>query len=129
MERTNTATTGPQRAVLLADGVFCGLSGVIAMLAARPASDLLGLNGPAILVVFGASLLLYGAWLSWRAVRQRVEDRLVLSIALLNTTWVVGSVLVLVAGLPNCHWRGVGPWVFSPSSSRSSPGRSSTLSG
>ncbi len=100
MEGTNTSTTGLPRAVLLADGVFCSLSGVITMLAARPAFDLLGLNGPAILVVLGAGLLLYGGWLSWLAIGRPVEDRLVLAVALLNVAWIAGSALILVSGVP-----------------------------
>lgn len=100
MEGTNTATTGSPRVVLLADGVFCGLGGVLSLLAARPASSLLGLNEPAILVVLGTGLLLYGAWLSWRATRRPVEGGLVLAVALLNVAWVAGSVLILVSGVP-----------------------------
>jgi hypothetical protein len=70
------------------------------MLAARPAFDLLGLNGPAILVVLGAGLLLYGGWLSWLAIGRPVEDRLVLAVALLNVAWIAGSALILVSGVP-----------------------------
>jgi hypothetical protein len=99
MEGTNTVA-GLPCVVLLADGVFCGLAGVIAMLAARPASDLLGLDGSATLVVPGAGLLLYGAWLSWQAIRRPVEYRLVLAIALLNVAWIAGSGLILVSGVP-----------------------------
>jgi len=100
MEGTNTSTTGLPRAVLLADGVFCSLSGVITMLAARPTFDLFGLNGPAILVVLGAGLLLYGGWLSWRAIDRPVKDSLVLAVALLNVAWIAGSALILVSGVP-----------------------------
>ena len=99
MEGTDTVA-GLPRVVLLADAIFCGLSGVIAMLAARPASDLLGLNGPESLVVLGAGLLLYGAWLSWQAIRRPVEGRLVFAIALLNVAWIAGSGLILVSGVP-----------------------------
>ena len=98
--RTNMVTTGLPRVVLLADGLVCGLAGVVAVLAAHPAATLLGLKWPATLVVFGTCLLLCGAWFSWRATRRPVGARLVLAVALLNVAWVAGSALILVSGAP-----------------------------
>jgi len=55
---------------------------------------------PAILVVLGAGLLLYGGWLSWRDIDRPVKDSLVLAVALLNVAWIAGSALILVSGVP-----------------------------
>jgi len=100
MEQTRTSTIGLPRAVLVADGAFCALYGAAAEIGASPISDFVGMEGASLLIVGGAVLFLYGAWLAWEAARRPVGRWLVLVVALLNIAWVAGEVFILASGVP-----------------------------
>jgi len=95
------------RYALAVDGVISGLCGVVAILAARPLADLLGVPAPAVLVVVGAGLLVYAAGLILGARRPRVSPALSRAAVALNGAWVLGSVAVIEAGLLTA----IGNWI------------------
>lgn len=85
------------RRVLQANGIFSAIGGAIFTLAAGPIADFTGLPSPLALVI-GLGVLAYAAALFATAARSPIPRRLMLAAALLDTIWVVGSVLLLVSG-------------------------------
>src|SRR6184192_3412031 len=76
----------PERAlrnVLRADGLLCGASGLVLLVGAQPVATMLGVGAPASVAAIGSGLVLYGRALLWRARRERVEVRPVVTAAVL----------------------------------------------
>ena len=97
---TVARSTDTPRALVIADGLVCGASGLILLAGAGPIASFLGLDGDAGPRLLGALLLPYAARLVWRAGRRPLTSRVVLSVALANSAWVVASVAILLAGTP-----------------------------
>jgi hypothetical protein len=97
------------RRSLMANAVFSGFSGLVFVLAAGPIARSIGLDDPITLVVVGASLLLYGLGLAHNARRpvvNLIETRVAIA---LDGLWVVGSAVLVLAGLLNAtgNWGAV----------------------
>lgn len=106
-ETTATAVASHRRAtmprlLLQADGLVVGLAGVALLSRAGPLASVLGLGAAWPLGVLGAACIPYGAWLGWAATRlpdARLR-RLVGTIALANTAWVLASAALLSTHTP-----------------------------
>lgn len=96
----SSASTRFARAILRADGMVCGVSGVLLLAGALPISRFLGLGSAVSLVAIGALFLPHGIGLFLAANKTPIERRSLLMHALENTAWVVGSVALLVSGRP-----------------------------
>jgi len=89
------------RRSLLANATFSGLAGLFFMCAASPIAPSIGLNQPMMLIIVGGSLVLYALGLARNALRPAVnliETRVAIG---LDVLWVVGSAVVVLAGLLN----------------------------
>jgi hypothetical protein len=95
----NTARTSFLRRSLQLDGIGSGLSGVLLLAAASPISALMGLADPSIARLLGAFLMIYAAALLYNAARATVSRREAVAAVVLNAGWVLGSALVILAGL------------------------------
>lgn len=85
------------RRVLLADAVTCGATGLLMMLAAGQVERLLGLPEELSRYV-GLSLLPFGAFLVYLAMRENLFQPLVWAVIILNALWTVDSFLLLMTG-------------------------------
>lgn len=94
---THAAGSHLFRRILRGNAIFSGASGAILAVGASPIASLFGLSAPAVFVALGAGLLVYAAWLVQATARERVSRSFVLLIALLDTAWVLISVLGLLA--------------------------------
>lgn len=88
------------RAVLRADGVLVGVGGALLLAAARPLGPFLGVDSPLVPIALGAACLPYAAWLLRSANRRTIARGAVLTAALVNTAWVLGSAALLLGGTP-----------------------------
>src|SRR5262245_28275143 len=86
------------RRSLRLDGVATGLTGATLLVAAQPASALLGIPAPGIALAVGGLLLVFGAALLWHASRATLSRHEALLTVVLNVAWVAGSIVVLAAG-------------------------------
>jgi hypothetical protein len=77
--------------------VFSGVSGIALVLLAGPLASLFGLDAPIVFVVIGVGLLPYAAWLFQVTSREPIGRSAVLVAALLDTAWVLGSAVGLLA--------------------------------
>lgn len=94
----NTDRTSFLRRSLQLDGIASGLCGVLLLAAASPISALMGLADPSIARLLGAFLMIYAAALLYNAARATVSRREAVAAVVLNTGWVLGSALVILAG-------------------------------
>lgn len=85
------------RRVLQADGLVCGLAGLLLFAAASPLSDLLGLSVTFLRVV-GAILIPYAAVLLYLATRDVVSRRGAWGVVAVNVVWALDSVGLLLTG-------------------------------
>jgi len=76
---------------------FSGLSGLLFLFAAKPLASVLGLGAPWIIRTLGLGLLLYALWLLVTARRPSLDRREVWGAIGLDTAWVLGSALLLIA--------------------------------
>jgi predicted membrane-bound spermidine synthase len=81
--------------ILLANAVFCGTSGLIFALAARPLSAFLN-TIPLVMTALGLGLLLYGAWVGYTVTRPAVSRGFTLFLILTDSAWVLLSLLLLI---------------------------------
>jgi hypothetical protein len=85
------------RRVLMADGAISGAAGLIMFAGAGPLEGLLGVPS-ALLRYAGLSLFPWVAYVLVLATRARMPRGQVWSVIVLNSAWVVGSILLLVDG-------------------------------
>lgn len=97
--KTQNRSDRPGR-ILLANAVFCGTSGLIFALAARPLSAFLG-TIPTIMTILGVGLLLYGAWVGYTVTRPVIARGFTLFLILADSAWVLLSLLLLVLPIFN----------------------------
>ena len=95
------------RLALRGNGSFSLLSGLILAAAARPVSVLLGVEPPAILLILGIVLIIYGIDLFWVASRPEIDTRLATAAVVLDVLWVLGSAALLLTGLVSLTAAGV----------------------
>ncbi|MBI5295939.1 MAG: hypothetical protein HY869_10715 [Chloroflexi bacterium] len=95
--------------ILLANAVFCGTSGLIFTLAARPLSAFLG-TSPPVMSVLGVDLLLYGAWAGYTVTRPVLSRGFTLFVILADSAWVLFSILLLI--LPIFHFDADAKWAI-----------------
>lgn len=88
------------RRTLLANGLFCGVSGVAFLIGAWPITAFLGLKTPIILLVLGVLLLLTSLSLFRAAASHRLDRRTGLLYAIIDGGWVVGSAILLLTDWP-----------------------------
>lgn len=84
------------RRTLQGNGLFCGISGIVFIVGAGPITTFLGLSSPSILVVIGIGLLLYAASLFMAAARQTITRQTGFLYAIMDTVWVLGSIVLLL---------------------------------
>lgn len=86
------------RRTLQGNGLFCGLSGAAFIFGAWPLTAFLGLNTPIIPLILGLVLLLTALSLFWAAASHSINYRTGLLYAIIDSMWVVGSVILLLTG-------------------------------
>ncbi len=94
-----TDSSGFLRRSLLSNATFSLITGVCFTMASSPISSMIGLEMPVILVGIGVSLLVFAAGLILNARREIVNQTEAWIAVLLDTIWVVGSAVVIVAGV------------------------------
>jgi len=82
------------------NALFSGLSGLVAVLGARPLARFSGIEMPAVFIALGIILIIYGIDLWWISSREPIDHRFAWAAIILDILWVVGSVAVLLIGLP-----------------------------
>lgn len=102
---TATATVSAQadrstllRRALQGDAIFGAISGVALLAASGPLSALLGIPAIALLVV-GAILVPYAAFLWYQATRPQISLRVAWAVVFLNIDWVIMSAVLLFSNL------------------------------
>lgn len=88
------------RRALQADTVVSGLSGLLALIDASLVANLLGLSATATqnVMLLGLGMLAWAAFAFWISTRPKLSRGLVFTIIEGNLLWVVGSVILLMAG-------------------------------
>ena len=89
------------RRALQADTVVSGLSGLLALVDASLVASLLGFSSAAAtrnVMLLGLGLLVWAAFAFWLSTRPKLSRGLVFTIIEGNLLWVVGSVILLMAG-------------------------------
>ena len=95
---TQHSTSHLLRRTLQANGIFSSLSGVILIAGASPITAFLGLKMPIVLIVVGIVTLLYAVSLFLTAARPSIDHRSGMMYALLDSAWVIASLVILVTG-------------------------------
>lgn len=85
------------RAALRGNALFSGLSGILFLAAAQPIASFLGMEMPWVIRALGAGLLIYAIWLLECARRSVLDRREAWAAIALDSAWVVGSALLLIA--------------------------------
>ncbi len=93
-----TDTSSLLRHAILANGIFCGVSGIVLLLAAAPLATLLGIPAPLVLRGTGFVLGCYGIALFFLASQQHINQKLALAVILLDVLWVLDSIVILLTG-------------------------------
>jgi hypothetical protein len=86
--------------VLVSDGVVSGLCGLAMLVAPGAIATLIGLRSGAVVAAVGVGLLAYAATLVAGARGESVRRTAALAVAL-NVAWLLGTVLVILAGWLN----------------------------
>ena len=86
--------------VLMADGVVSGLTGLALLVTPGAIASLIGLRSGAVVAAVGVGLLAYAAALVAGARGESARRTAALAVAL-NVAWLVGTVVVVVAGWLN----------------------------
>jgi hypothetical protein len=97
-------------AVLRADGVVVAAGGLVLLAGAAPLAEFFGAGGWTLYAALGILFIVYGVSLVWHTLRRPVEPALLLAIALLNTVWVLASVVMLLLDTPDVS--SGGRWVI-----------------
>ena len=99
MSESNTRSEQLLRTALKSNGVFSTVTGMAFIVAAGPIAERIGLDYPWLLMVIGASLLIFAFGLFRNAMAASV-DLLEARIAVaLDFAWVLGSVVVVALGV------------------------------
>src|SRR5215471_5906805 len=85
------------RRTLQGNAIFCGVSGAAFIVGAGPITTFLGLSNPIILLVLGIILLLTALSLFLAAAPRSIDYRTGLFYAIIDSAWVVGSVILLLS--------------------------------
>ena len=97
----DTTSTRPEpvrllRRALQTNALFSAISGAGMLLAAGPVARLLGLGGTLPIMLLGADLLLFAAWVAYESAQPTLRVRRARVILALDIAWVVASALILV---------------------------------
>jgi hypothetical protein len=96
LQNASQNSTSLLRRVLQANAIFSGISGLAFIAAFRPIALFLGLDAPFSLIVIGIGLLLYALVLWFNAGQQPLNHQFAWVAIIADTTWVVGSYLILL---------------------------------
>ncbi len=86
------------RRTLQANGIFCGISGAAFLVGAGPITTFLGLSTPVILLILGVVILVTAVLLFRAAAPHAINAQAGLLFAIIDTAWLVGSVILLLTG-------------------------------
>ncbi len=92
----NTYPQLPIRRALKANAVFSALSGITLISLAQLVADSFALSNPLILQIIGAGLLFFVLGLLYTATRPTIKRTHVQRIILLDLSWVLASIVLLV---------------------------------
>jgi hypothetical protein len=95
---------------LRSNAIFCDLSGLVLILAARPLAGFLGVSNSYILVGIGIALFAWAALLFWGSLQIEVPRWLAWLSIDGDLLWVVGSVVVVL--LPALSLSTAGKWTI-----------------
>jgi len=95
---------------LRSNAIFCDLSGLAMILAAKPLAGFIGLANPAILVGIGIVLFAWAAMLFWGSMQIDVPRWLAWLAIDGDLSWVIGSVAVIL--LPAISLSAPGKWTI-----------------
>ena len=87
------------KSTLTTNGVFSGLTGIASVGAAGPLANLLGVAATGLLLALGIGLIGYAFGLFLTAARLPRTRGSAWMATVLDTTWVLGSILLIEAGL------------------------------
>jgi len=87
------------RRAMRGNAIFSLISGLAFALFSQPLSDLLGIPWPTALIVVGVMLLIYAADLFWIPSSAQFDIRWGMTAVALDVIWVIGSAVILLAGL------------------------------
>jgi len=88
------------RKALRGNGVFSGLSGVVLLAGAAPIAEFTGIPASMPIGIVGGILVSYTGLLFWAAGQKIVHHRFGIIATLLDISWVVGSLAILLFGWP-----------------------------
>jgi hypothetical protein len=96
----DTVSTRPEptrllRRALQTNAVFSGIGGAGMLLAAGPVARLLGVEVSWPIVLLGADLLLFAAWVGYEAMQTMLRRRRARVILALDIAWVIASALTI----------------------------------
>ena len=93
---------------LRSNAVFSDISGLVLILAAKPLSQFLGLDNPAILIGIGIGLFAWALMLFWGSIQEEIPTWLAWLAIDGDLAWVVGSAVILF--LPAISLSTAGKW-------------------
>ena len=103
-QQTLTNTHNPAdrllRNALRGNAIFSEVSGLAALLLARPLTHFTGLQPAATFTSLGIMLIIYGIGIAWLSTRPKPNRAIVWGIILGDVAWVLGSILILLTGNP-----------------------------
>lgn len=88
------------RNTLLVNASISALIGLLCAFDSKVVDSFLGLGMPRLILVLGIGLLLFAAELFWVATRPKINRMAAQIITALDVGWVVGSIVLLAAGVP-----------------------------
>jgi len=92
------------------NALFCDMSGLLMILAAKPLSRFLGIDQSGILVGLGIGLFAWALMLFWGSIQDEIPTWLAWLTIDGDLAWVVGSVIVLL--LPALSFTVPGKWTI-----------------
>jgi hypothetical protein len=95
---------------LRSNAIFCDVSGFVMVLAAKPLSQFLGLQNPALLVGLGIGLIAWALVLFWGSIQEEIPNWLAWLAIDGDLAWVVGSAIILF--LPIATFNTAGKWTI-----------------
>jgi hypothetical protein len=95
---------------LLGNAIFCDLSGLVMILAAKPLASFLGLRNPTILIGIGIGLFAWAVLLFWGSLQLEVPRWIAWLAIDGDLAWVIGSVVVVL--LPALSLSIAGKWTI-----------------
>ncbi|MBM3516847.1 MAG: hypothetical protein FJX56_02960 [Alphaproteobacteria bacterium] len=85
------------RRALRGNALFSGISGLAAAAFAGLLAEFMGIGWPVIFVVLGIGLIAFAGYLWWRTSRPTIDLGEAWTIVALDTAWVAGSAVLLLA--------------------------------